>query len=68
MAELMLLWYIVGVLGWIGFCLTSGMITVGDVFAAFFVGFTGPLLFLLLGFIWLVKVMDHLFSMVLWKK
>jgi len=68
MEAMLLGWYLIGLIGWIGFCVTAGSISVGDLVACLFVGFTGPFLFLLLGLFYVCKTMDHLFSVVLWRR
>lgn len=68
MAQLILLWYVTGVVAWFLFNLTEGRLTVGDVVVAIFVGPTGPLLVAILGMFHLVRFLDVLFNIVLWEK
>lgn len=42
--EWMILWYLTGFIVWMLFCWDEGVITVGDIAAAFLMGFIGPLL------------------------
>ena len=61
-------WYAFGVVAWWLFCISEGRLTVGDLLMSFLLGPTGPILPLIRGMYYGMKMLESWSRIVIWQR